>query len=65
MDLARTFDLSKSQRYTPEEQEKASIPVLAALFRRSDVKDGLVQGAEEWVSGIGPRIHGSELSRWR
>ncbi len=59
MDLARIFDLSESKRYPPEEQDKASIPVLAALFRKPDVQEGLAQGAEEWVSGIGHVTAGS------
>jgi hypothetical protein len=31
MDLARIFDLSKNKQSPPEKQDKASIPVLAAL----------------------------------
>src|SRR5580698_5739206 len=34
LDLARIFDLSESKRYAPENQDKASIPVLAALLKR-------------------------------
>jgi hypothetical protein len=53
MDLARIFDLSKNKKFPPEIQDKASIPVLAALLSRSDVQEGLAQDAGEWVSSIG------------
>jgi hypothetical protein len=56
MDLARIFDLSKNKRFPPEKQDKASIPVLAALFSRSDVQEGLARDAGEWVSNIGGRV---------
>jgi hypothetical protein len=56
MDLARIFDLSKNKRFPPEKQDKASIPVLAALLRRPDVQEGLAQNAGEWVSRIGGQI---------
>jgi hypothetical protein len=49
MDLARIFDLSEGGRYSPEEQDKASILVLAALLRRSDVRTSLEQEAADWL----------------
>ena len=53
MDLARIFDLSQGKTaYPAEEQTKASIPVLAALLRRPDVQDGLVQESAKWMAGI-------------
>jgi hypothetical protein len=53
MDLARIFDLSQGKNaYPPEEQTKASIPVLAALLTRPDVQDGLLQDAAKWIAGI-------------
>ena len=53
MDLARIFDLSTGkQAYPPEEQTKASIPVLAALLRRPGVQEGLAQDAGEGASHI-------------
>jgi hypothetical protein len=57
MDLARIFDHSKNRPL--EKQAKASIPVLAALLRRPDIQEGLVQDAGEWVSSIGGRVAGS------
>jgi hypothetical protein len=48
MDLARIFDLSEGARYPPEKQDKASIPVLAALLRRPDVQNELEQEAANW-----------------
>jgi hypothetical protein len=56
MDLARIFDLSKNKKFKPEKQDKALIPVLAALLSRSDVQEGLAQDAGEWLSSIGGRI---------
>jgi hypothetical protein len=52
MDLARIFDLSRG-RFSPEEQDKASIPVLAALLQIPDVQNGLEQkAAAEWFPGV-------------
>jgi AbiU2 len=51
MDLARIFDLSEGSRYPPEKQDKASIPVLAALLRSPDVQNGLEQEAANWFPG--------------
>lgn len=53
MDLARIFDLSESDRFPPEEQDKASVPVLGALLKRSDVQEILVHEAGSWVDGVG------------
>ena len=53
LDLARIFDLSEGGRYPPEEQDKASIPVLAALIGRQDVQAELVREAGNWLGGIG------------
>ena len=51
LELARIFDLSK--RPPPEEQDKASLPVLAALLRRPDVQLGLEREAESnWFPGV-------------
>jgi hypothetical protein len=50
MDLARIFDLSEG--YPAEAQDKASIPVLAALFARPDVQDGLLQDAAKRIADI-------------
>ncbi|TQI74064.1 hypothetical protein FHT98_1805 [Bosea sp. AK1] len=52
MDLARIFDLSESKRFPPEEQDKASIPVLAALMSRPDVRNALENEAAEWLPGV-------------
>lgn len=51
MDLARIFDLSEGGRYPPHEQDKASIPVLAALLRKPDIQSALEQEAVEWLPG--------------
>ena len=51
MDLARIFDLSEGSRYPPEKQDKASIPVLAALLRSPDVQNGLEHEAANWFPG--------------
>jgi AbiU2 len=51
MDLARIFDCSEGGRYPPEEQDKASIPVLGALLQRPDVQNGLEQEAAKWFPG--------------
>ena len=51
LELARIFDLSK--RGPPQEQDKASVPVLAALLGRADVQLGLEREAESnWFPGV-------------
>jgi hypothetical protein len=51
LELARIFDLSKGS--PPEEQDKASVPVLAALLGRPDVQLGLELEAESnWFPGV-------------
>jgi AbiU2 len=53
MDLARIFDLSVGKNaYPAEAQGKASIPVLAALLKKPDVQDGLLQDAAKCIGGI-------------
>lgn len=52
MDLARIFDLSAGTRFPPEEQDKASIPVLAALMSRPDVQDAFENEAADWLPGV-------------
>lgn len=52
MDLARIFDLSERGRYLPEKQDKASIPVLAALLRKPDVQRGLEEDAAKWLPSV-------------
>jgi hypothetical protein len=52
LELARIFDLS-ANRHPSEEQDKASIPVLAALVGRADVQAGLERDAEKtWFPGV-------------
>lgn len=46
--LARLFDVSDPVRHPIEQQDKASIPVLAHLFRRQDVQETLAANAREW-----------------
>jgi hypothetical protein len=48
MDAARIFDVSEGRQYTVEKQDKASIPVLAALLAREDVEGVLVEEARHW-----------------
>jgi hypothetical protein len=51
LELAGIFDLSK--RPPPEEQDKASVPVLAALLGRPDAQLGLEREAESnWFPGV-------------
>ena len=57
MDLARILDLSEGR--PAEAQDKASIPVLAALLTRPDVRDGLLQ-----VCCKMDRRHQNWLPRW-
>jgi hypothetical protein len=56
--VARVFDVTNSDRYPVEEQDKASIPVLASLLMRLDVQDALAERAREWLAG---HIRGAEL----
>lgn len=49
MDIARIFDVTEGGRFLVEEQDKASIPVLAALFARDDVKGALLEAARHWT----------------
>lgn len=44
--VARLFDISEG--YPVEQQDKASIPVLAAPLMRQDVRDDLTKKAREW-----------------
>ena len=61
LDLARIFDLSENR--SPEKQDKASVPVLAALLARPDVKLGLERDAEGWSAvGRDDDDEGSEQS---
>lgn len=56
--LARLFDISSTNRYSIEEQDKASIPVLANLMMRPDVQDAVAETARGWH----PDLHrGAEL----
>jgi hypothetical protein len=56
--LARLFDISSTDRYSIEEQDKASIPVLANLLKRADVQDSVAEGARSWHPDL---IKGAEL----
>jgi hypothetical protein len=49
LDLARIFDVTNPDRYPVEQQDKASIPVLANLLMRSDVQDALAGKARCWL----------------
>lgn len=51
--VARVFDVSNPERYPIEQQDKASIPVLAHLLMRSDVRNALLEHATNWQSGLG------------
>jgi hypothetical protein len=51
--VARVFDASNPEKYPVEQQDKASIPVLAHLLRRSDVQEALLAKASDWRSGLG------------
>jgi hypothetical protein len=46
--VARLFDVSDPNRYPVEQQDKASIPVLATLLTRHDVQDALAEKACDW-----------------
>jgi hypothetical protein len=61
--IARLFDLNKStDRYPVEEQDKASIPVLATLLMRIDVQDALAEKARGWLPDLtrGPELGESD-----
>jgi hypothetical protein len=47
--VARLFDVTNPDRYPLEQQDKASIPVLANLLMRRDVQDALAEKARNWV----------------
>ncbi|MGR9268163.1 AbiU2 domain-containing protein [Rhizobium leguminosarum] len=49
LDVARIFDISASARYPAEEQDKASVQVLAALLQRVDVPAELERAAAGWT----------------
>jgi hypothetical protein len=48
--VARLFDVSKN--FPVEEQDKASIPVLANLLMRGDVQEALAEKGRGWLSGL-------------
>ncbi|NKL18476.1 hypothetical protein GFM07_05075 [Rhizobium leguminosarum bv. viciae] len=52
LDVARIFDISLSARYPVEEQDKASVQVLAALLEREDVTAELEKAAAAWMPGF-------------
>lgn len=52
MDLGRIFDVTVSERFPVEGQDKASVQVLAALLARDDVREHLVSKAAHWFLGI-------------
>ncbi len=54
--VARVFDVSDPKKYPIEQQDKASIPVLAHLLMRSDVQETLFAGASDWKSGLGAKV---------
>jgi hypothetical protein len=54
MDLARIFDRSENRPL--ENQDKASVPILAALLGRSDVQTVLVREAANWI-GEAAHVH--------
>jgi hypothetical protein len=56
--LARLFDVSNPERYPVEQQDKASIPVLAHLLMRRDVQQTLAEKARGWHPHL---ICGAEL----
>src|SRR6476661_5990387 len=70
LDVARIFDVSNPDRYPVEQQDKASIPVLANLLMRKDVQDafaeaapGLASRAYRRYGSRRGRLPGSNLSR--
>lgn len=52
MDIARIFDVGQNPKFPPETQDKASVQVLAALFRVSGVRERLEAEASSWLPGI-------------
>ncbi len=52
MDIARIFDVGQNPKYPPETQDKASIQVLAALFKVPGVQERLEDEASDWLPGI-------------
>ncbi|MCD2185475.1 AbiU2 domain-containing protein [Rhizobium sp. GN54] len=52
MDIARIYDVGQNPKYPPETQDKASIQVLAALFKVPGVQERLEDEASDWLSGI-------------
>ncbi len=52
MDIARIFDVGQNPKFPPETQDKASVQVLAALFRVPGVQERLEAEASNWLSGI-------------
>ncbi|MBM7043596.1 hypothetical protein [Rhizobium lusitanum] len=52
LDIARIFDVSAPGRYAVEEQDKASVQVLAALLQREDVTAELEKTAAGWMPGF-------------
>ncbi|WP_154070834.1 hypothetical protein [Bradyrhizobium lablabi] len=56
--VARLFDVSDPDRYPIEQQDKASMPVLANLLMRRDIQDALAEKARDWHS---QHLDGAEL----
>ena len=56
--VARLFDVSDTKRFPVEQQDKASVPVIAHLLKREDVQDELVKKARQWMPNI---IDGANL----
>ena len=54
LDVARVFDVSDPNRFRIENQEKASLQVLAALIGRDDVKFYFESNSKNWVGGSAP-----------
>jgi hypothetical protein len=52
LDVARIFDIAATTRYPAEEQDKASVQVLAALLQRDDVRAELERAAVSWMPGF-------------
>jgi hypothetical protein len=49
LSIARVFDLSDTEQYPAERQDKASVPVLAHLLMREDVQQRLIVRARSWT----------------
>ncbi len=58
LSVARIFDSSDSDRYPAEQQDKASVPVLANLLMREDVQQQLLGRARSWSPQLldGPKL---------